>query len=77
MSVDADKLISYIVDSEALNQGAYLIVDGKGQVVLDTSHRMEGQYLALPAESGEVCAATMDTDGEKMRMSYIEMDCFG
>ena len=31
VSVDADKLISYIVDSEALNQGTYLIVDGKGQ----------------------------------------------
>ncbi len=77
VSVDADKLISYIVDSEALNQGAYLIVDGKGQVVLDTSHRMEGQYLTLPAECGEVCAATMETDGEKMRMSYMEMDCFG
>lgn len=77
VSVDGDKLISYIVDSEALNQGAYLIVDGKGQVVLDTSGRMNGQYLELPPKSGGVCAATMEICGEQMRLSYMEMSRFG
>lgn len=76
VSVDADKLISYIVDSEALNQGAYLIVDRKGQVVLDTSRRMDAGFLALPEESGGVSAATMEIEGEEMRLSYMEMDYF-
>lgn len=77
ISVDADKLISYIVDSEALNQGAYLIVDKGGQIVLDTSRRMNGQYLELPEERGEVSADTMEIYGEKMRLSCMEMGYFG
>lgn len=77
ISVDADKLISYIVDENAPNQGSYLILDQRGQVVLDTSGQLNGEYLPLPPKSGEVSAITTQVGDRQMRLSYMDMNCFG
>ena len=77
VSVDAEKLIGYIVDNEVPNQGAYLIVDNKNQVVLDTSGQMNDQMLSLPEAGDVVSSFTEDINGQQMRVSYTNMEHFG
>ena len=51
ISVDVDKLIDYIVDKEIPNQGAYVIVDSQGQVLMDTTDTLYEQTITLPEKT--------------------------
>ena len=77
ISVDVDKLADYIVDSEVPNQGAYLIVDSEGRVLMDTSSAMYEQSITLPEKHSAVTSSTEVINGTQMFVSWTGMDYFG
>lgn len=77
ISIDEQKLMDYIVDEKVPNQGAYLIVDRDGNVILDTSWQMQGETLLLPEKNGAVTSFTQNVNDSKMRVSFAEINTFG
>lgn len=76
ISVDAEKLIEHLTDNHDAIQGSYLLVDGDDQVLLDTSGRMNDQYVNLP-EDTDISAVNVEMDGQQMRMFWMPMNRFG
>ena len=77
ISIDGQKLMDYIVDEKVPDQGAYLIVDRDGNVILDTSWQLQGETLLLPEKNGTVTSFTKTINGSRMRVSFTEMSTFG
>lgn len=76
ISVDVDKLIDYIVDKEIPNQGAYVIVDSQGQVLLDTTDALYEQTITLPEKQSAVTSSTETINGTQMFVSWTGMKYF-
>ena len=76
ISVDVEKLITYIADNHDSMEGAYLIVDKNNMVLLDTAGQMNDQYIELPEDS-DISAITADINGQQMRISWKSMNMFG
>ena len=76
ISVDVEKVIEYITNNHDRIQGAYLILDKNNQVLLDTAHQMNDQYVDLP-EDPDISAITSLINGQQMRISWMSMDRFG
>lgn len=77
ISVDVDKLIDYIVDKEIPNQGAYVIVDSQGQVLMDTADTLYKQTITLPEKQSAVTSSTETINGTQMFVSWTGMKYFG
>lgn len=71
ISIEVPKLISYLIDSSNYNQGAYLIVDTDGRVMMDTSGQNSGQILKLP-ESG----STIEIHGTNYYAVWTDLNHF-
>lgn len=76
ISVDPEKLIGYITDNKNANQGSYLIVDQRNQVILDTSGQLDGQEFLLPESDAAVSSVEETINGKKMMVSWMEMEVF-
>ena len=76
ISVDVDKLIDYIVDKEIPNQGAYVIVDSQGQVLMDTTDALYEQTITLPEKQSAVTSSTETINGTQMFVSWTGMKYF-
>ena len=76
ISVDVDKLIDYIVDKEIPNQGAYVIVDSQGQVLMDTTDTLYEQTITLPEKQSAVTSSTETINGTQMFVSWTGMKYF-
>ena len=76
ISVDVDKLIDYIVDKEIPNQGAYVIVDSQGQVLMDTTDILYEQTITLPEKQSAVTSSTETINGTQMFVSWTGMKYF-
>lgn len=76
VSMDVEKLISYITNDQDRFQGAYLILDKDNRVILDTSKQMNDEYIDLPMES-DITAMTTDIDEQTMRVFWMPMNMFG
>ena len=72
ISVDVEKVIEYITNNHDRIQGAYLILDKNNQVLLDTAHQMNDQYMDLPEDS-DISAITALINGQQMRISWKSM----
>lgn len=77
ISIDAEKLVAYITDTEERTQGIYLLVDRNGKVILDTSGQMNDSVLEQLAASEEDHPRTMEIEGQMMRIGMNELGLFG
>ena len=76
ISVDTQKLIEHVTDNHDSMQGAYLIIDQKNKILLDTSNQMNDQYVEL-LEKSEFSAMTAEINEQQMRVSWMPMKWFG
>lgn len=76
ISVDVDKLIELYCRKEIPNQGAYVIVDSQGQVLMDTTDTLYEQTITLPEKQSAVTSSTETINGTQMFVSWTGMKYF-
>lgn len=71
ISIEIPKLIGYLTDSSSYGESAYLIVDGEGRVMMDTSDRYTARMLKI-SESG----STLEIDDTNYYVVWTGLNHF-
>lgn len=76
ISIDMEKLISYITTNNQRSQGTYLLADQNGMVIMDTGHLLTDQTLDYLAGEADDFPVTREIDGQMMRVGVKELGLF-
>lgn len=77
ISIDCEKLTSYLIPDQIDTQESYLLVDKNGKVLLDTTGKLDDQVPPFLIEDAEGVPLTQVIDGQRMRIVQNNIGMFG